>query len=275
MNSVENFQGIPTNEIKVKAQAGLARYVQYAIKMFRNNQKTLILKGAGTATSKVLHLTEILKRRIGDLHQTNHIYSVEVDDKREGQGRGGKRRMSVFETVLSIEPLDKENIGYQDPIPREERPFNVNPQRFPRNNYRRGYYGNNRLRYGSYWPRYERPRDYDDFYDEGPNFNPRRGFRGRRFGNRYGSAYKPRRYQNQWVQDRRSRFDAMSQGPPQRFGRRSDSLGSFYSNDNGYQRRGFSARKRWRNDKWTPAAMNYRTPESHGKASSRMSNHQD
>lgn len=229
MNSVENFQGTPTNEIKVKAQAGLARYVKYAIKMFRNNQKTLILKGAGTATSKVLHLTEILKRRIGDLHQTNHIYSVEVVDKREGQDRGEKRRMSVFETVLSIEPLDKENVGYQDPIPREEKPFNMNPQRFPRNNYRRGYYVNNRPRYGGYWPRYEPPRDYDDFYgkffplfnsdsrlDEGPNFNPRRGFRGRRFGNRYGTAYKPRRYQNQWVQDRRSRFDVMSQGPPRR-----------------------------------------------------------
>lgn len=170
MSSIENQQNLPSNEIKVKAQGGLARYVQYAIKMFRSNQKTLVLKGAGTATSKVLHLTEILKRRIGDLHQTNSVYSVEVDDRRENPSKDGKRRMSVFETVLSVEPLEKENVGYQEPIPREERSARKPPQRSPRNFYRRRememYYEPEGPRYHPYGPRYGPPRGYDDFYGE-------------------------------------------------------------------------------------------------------------
>lgn len=242
MSLVENPQHhLPSNEIKVKAHGGLARYVQYAIKMFRSQQKTLVLKGAGTATSKVLHLTEILKRRIGDLHQTNSVYSVEVDDRRENPSKDGKRRMSVFETVLSVEPLEKENVGYQEPVPREERAQRTPHKRSPRNYYRQreNFYEMDGPRYHEYRPRYGPPRRYDDFYgktpplfthdhaidyDQGynPEYSPRYdqrrgGYRGRRFGNRYGTAYKPRRYQNQWVQHRESRMETMSQGPSQRY----------------------------------------------------------
>jgi len=255
MSSIVNESILPTNEIKVKANSGLSRYVKYALKMFQANQRTLVLKGAGTATSKVLHLTEILKRRIGDLHQINRLYSVEVDDRREGCDDDAKRRMSVFETILSVDPLNEGDIGYQKPVQKEEGTWHP-----PRRNYQNGYRQGNNYREGEGYDNYRGDDGYirddcypDDDYREGnyyrqdnwrheddlyyrhsPRFNaPRYGNYNRqkygcqrRFKNNHQgtfcnfltnfSAYKPRRYQNQWSANRRSRFDAISQGPSQR-----------------------------------------------------------
>ena len=249
MSSIGYDNGLAVNEIKVKANSGLARYVKYALNCFRRNERSLVMKGAGTATSKVLHLTEILKRRVGDLHQTNRLYSVEVDGRKDRGNEEGKRRMSVFEIVLSLDPLDSDNIGYQEPIPKEN--IQRQPQRryyqgrYERgdsrfiNHYRqeyRGYNGYQGYRYGP--RRFYRDQGifssfsllisflgYDQEYEQG--YYPRNGYRGgyrggfrggRRGGYRpnYDSPYSQRNYQNQWNQERHPRFDTMSQGPPQR-----------------------------------------------------------
>jgi hypothetical protein len=59
-----------------------------------------------------------LKRRVGNLFQSNSIYSIVVDDIRTShRSEDGKRRISVFESQLSFDPLDKNTTGYQDPVP--------------------------------------------------------------------------------------------------------------------------------------------------------------
>ncbi|CAI2375601.1 unnamed protein product [Moneuplotes crassus] len=273
MNSVAFIQDSQPNVIKVKAQTELAGYVKYAIKVFRTH-RTLVMKGAGNATSKVLHLTEILKRRIGNLHQINHVYSVEVDNRRECQDGRGKKRMSIFESILSVDPLEEDDVGYQEPIAKERRQSFMTPQKFQRNQQRRGFYrGGRSPRYENFRPRYGPPRDYDDFYDS-PHFTPRPNFR-RGYGHRYSTDYKPRRYQNQWIQDSRPNYESMSQGPSYRFREREERFGGFYSNEKMPNRRGFSTRKKWRNRSRAGTVVNFRTPESSGKVSSRMSSHQD
>lgn len=154
MSSRKSGNQIPSNEIRVTATGDLGGYVKYALKCFRDNERTLTLKGTGTATSKVLHLTEILKRRVGDLYQSNNIYSIVVDDVREGNKHDdGKRRMSVLECVLSTSPLDKEGVGYQDPVPREDQQaHHHHPRRFGQGHYphRGHYYGG----YNKHWNRW-------------------------------------------------------------------------------------------------------------------------
>ena len=105
------------NEIRVSVNGNLSRYVKYALNLLRNNERSIIIKGAGSATSRVLHLTEILKRRVGGLHQVNTISSTLIDCK---ENNGRQRRVSVFEAQLSIDKPLQENAGYQEPIQREE-----------------------------------------------------------------------------------------------------------------------------------------------------------
>ena len=45
------------NEIRVSVNGNLSRYVKYALNLLRNNERSIIIKGAGSATSRVLHLT--------------------------------------------------------------------------------------------------------------------------------------------------------------------------------------------------------------------------
>ena len=46
-------------------------------------QRTLIIKATGNAIVKALILIELVKRRVGDLHQINKIYSMELVDEFE------------------------------------------------------------------------------------------------------------------------------------------------------------------------------------------------
>ena len=108
-----------SNEIRVSANGNLSRYIKHALNLLRNNERSIILKGAGSATSRVLHLTEILKRRIGGLHQVNSISSVLVDSK---ENDGKQRRISVFEAELSIDKPKNEEVGYQEPVEKEFQP---------------------------------------------------------------------------------------------------------------------------------------------------------
>jgi DNA-binding protein len=152
------------NEIRVKADAMLSRYVHYALKCMKEGSRSLKIKGTGTATCKVLQLTEILKRRIGNLYQSNNLYSMYVESNRDGQDGEAKRRISVFESVLSMDPLDTTDIGYQEPVPKEEseRPQQrrANQDSYRPNEYRVNDYSS----YGGYYDQrgyvYEQPYPY-------------------------------------------------------------------------------------------------------------------
>ena len=72
-------------------------------------------------------LIELVKRRVGELHQINEISSTEIVDEFEPQIEGlekleQKRRVTCLDCVLSKDLLDENNVGYQKPEPKEDRP---------------------------------------------------------------------------------------------------------------------------------------------------------
>jgi DNA-binding protein len=120
MSSSDENRTHPANEIRVVANRDLTFYVRYGLKLFKQEERTLVLKGVGSATSRSLHIAEILKRRIGGLHQVNSIYTLDAKDKREGAASDATRHISVLEIVLSLDELDKDDPGYQEPRQKEE-----------------------------------------------------------------------------------------------------------------------------------------------------------
>ena len=76
---------------------------------------------------KALILIELIKRRIGDLHQLNKIHSMTVVDVFQPTEEGFEqveqpRRVTCFDCILSKLPLDNADVGYQTPEPKEDRP---------------------------------------------------------------------------------------------------------------------------------------------------------
>jgi len=69
---------------------------------------------------KALILIELVKRRVGDLHQLNKIYSMEIVTYEESKIEGmekieNKRRVTAMDTILSKDQLDETDPGYQKP----------------------------------------------------------------------------------------------------------------------------------------------------------------
>lgn len=52
------------------------------------NHKDLIVRATGNAIVKALILIELVKRRVGNLHQLNKIYSMEITDEFEPNVEG-------------------------------------------------------------------------------------------------------------------------------------------------------------------------------------------
>jgi ribonucleases P/MRP protein subunit RPP25 len=126
------------NEIRVTSKGKIKSYLGYALRIFdaeKANLRSLKIRATGNAIVKALILIELVKRRVGDLHQINEITSTEITDEYEPQVEGlerieQKRRVTCLDCTLSKDPLDTNHIGYQPPTPKEERPERTErPQR--------------------------------------------------------------------------------------------------------------------------------------------------
>jgi DNA-binding protein len=72
---------------------------------------SLEIRATGNAIVKALILVELVKRRIGDLHQISKITSTEIVDEFEPMVEGlekieQRRRVTCFDCTLSKVPLD-------------------------------------------------------------------------------------------------------------------------------------------------------------------------
>jgi len=81
----------------------------------------------GNAIVKALILIELVKRRIGNLHQLNKIYSEQKTDEYRPRYEGMEsifqtRLVTALDCELSKEQLDNTQVGYQVPEPMETRP---------------------------------------------------------------------------------------------------------------------------------------------------------
>lgn len=114
------------NEIRVAAKGQIKNYLGYAFRILnKTDHRSLKIRATGNAIVKALILIELVKRRVGDLHQLNKIYSMEIvsyeDNKIEGMEKiENKRRVTAMDTVLSKDTLDVNDPGYQKPEPKEE-----------------------------------------------------------------------------------------------------------------------------------------------------------
>lgn len=85
------------------------------------------IRAAGNAIVKAMILVELIKRRQGNFHQINRIFSMEKTTYEEPQIEGMDkipviRRVTALDIILSRTPLDETDPGYQQPEPKEERP---------------------------------------------------------------------------------------------------------------------------------------------------------
>ena len=84
------------------------------------NSNELVIKATGNAIVKALILIELVKRRIGNLHQINEISSMEIVDEfeptMEGLERIEQRRRVTAMTTRLCKNLDDEkdtqHVGY-------------------------------------------------------------------------------------------------------------------------------------------------------------------
>ena len=82
------------------------------------------IRATGNAIVKANILIELVKRRVGDLHQLNSIYSMVIKSTETknplNEVTEMRRRVTAMDTLLSKEPLDENDPGYQKPEPKEE-----------------------------------------------------------------------------------------------------------------------------------------------------------
>jgi DNA-binding protein len=116
------------NEIRVAVAGKVSSYLGYAFRILNKSEhRSLTIRATGNAIVKALILIELVKRRIGDLHQLNTIHSMVIEDEFKTKGGEGidnvkqVRRVTALDCVLSKDELDQTQVGYQEPVPREER----------------------------------------------------------------------------------------------------------------------------------------------------------
>ena len=106
------------NEIRVAAKGAIKNYLGYAFRILnKTDHRSLTIRATGNAIVKALILIELVKRRVGELHQLNKIYSMEIvsheDSKIEGMEKiETRRRVTAMDTTLSKDPLDEKDPGY-------------------------------------------------------------------------------------------------------------------------------------------------------------------
>jgi ribonucleases P/MRP protein subunit RPP25 len=76
---------LPPNEIRVKRQAGIGRYLKRAADLFNSpdNHKTVVIKGISQAIESAVKLAELVKHKIAGIHQVNKILNVTIVDEYE------------------------------------------------------------------------------------------------------------------------------------------------------------------------------------------------
>eukprot|EP00397_Hematodinium_sp_SG-2012_P048085 GEMP01054942.1.p1 GENE.GEMP01054942.1~~GEMP01054942.1.p1 ORF type:complete len:221 (+),score=43.34 GEMP01054942.1:102-665(+) len=113
---------IPEGEIRVTSFGRTATYVTYAAKLFNEKElQQLTIKATGTALATAVSICEIIKRRFKGLHQTTKLGATEIVDEYEPLEEGldvvtDVRQVSYIEIVLSKNPLDVKDKGYQPPL---------------------------------------------------------------------------------------------------------------------------------------------------------------
>ncbi|KAL8146840.1 uncharacterized protein LOC141706002 [Apium graveolens] len=130
---------INENEIRITAKGLVRNYITYATSLLQEgNGSEIVLKAMGQAINKTVSITEIIKRRMPQLHQDTVISSVSIVDVWEPIEEGllpveTSRNVSMISITLSTKELNKNSPGYQSPANAEQ--ARQQPQSRPQQNY--------------------------------------------------------------------------------------------------------------------------------------------
>lgn len=119
------FTNLPSDiiEMKVKDGSKIRNLMGYAIgKMEQETTRQMLFSGVGKAINKTITCVEIMKRRLKDLHQITKVFFQQIEEIWEPiVPEAGldpltvKRNIPAICVLLSKEPLDHQEPGYQAP----------------------------------------------------------------------------------------------------------------------------------------------------------------
>ena len=222
-------ENLPANELRVRRGVGIGRYLRRAVELLNGNEhEGVVIKGVSNAMESAVKLAELIKHRVKRLYQVTKIANITIVDEYEPLEEGlDQLKFERIVTMLTIElsksPLDRSEIGYQDPIPESEvQEYDVREQgeRGPRPE--GGYRGRGGYRGGS------RGESRGGF---------RGGFRGGDREGGYGGERREGGYRQGGYEDR---------GPRQSYGDRENTRGGprgGFRGDRGGPRRGYGERR--------------------------------
>ncbi|NWY03370.1 RPP25 protein, partial [Nothoprocta ornata] len=114
-------------EMKVKEGSKIRNLMGFAMAhMERKGSRQIVFSGCGHAVTKTITCVEIMKRKLGGLHQVTKVrYQTlrEVWESTEPVPGGTPHHLTVHKNVPSIcillsrDPLDPSQMGYQPPEP--------------------------------------------------------------------------------------------------------------------------------------------------------------
>uniref|UniRef100_A0A804MJX3 DNA/RNA-binding protein Alba-like domain-containing protein n=1 Tax=Zea mays TaxID=4577 RepID=A0A804MJX3_MAIZE len=203
-----NDTPISQNEIRITTQGRMRNYISYGMSLLEENgHDEISIKAMGRAINKTVMVVELIKRRVGGLHQNTATESVDITDTWEPLEEGllpleTTRHVSMITVTLSKNPLDTSSPGYQPPIPAEEvKPaFDYDHEESYPTGRGRGRGGGRRGRgrgmsNGPPPPAYGYNEEWEeegDYYNRGRGRGRLRGRGGRRGGYGYDYGYAPR-----------------------------------------------------------------------------------
>uniref|UniRef100_A0A8C3RMV2 Ribonuclease P and MRP subunit p25 n=1 Tax=Chelydra serpentina TaxID=8475 RepID=A0A8C3RMV2_CHESE len=120
-------------EMKVKEGSKIRNLMGFAMaRMELKGTRQIVFSGCGRAVTKTITCVEIMKRKLGGLHQVTKVHYktlLEVWENKDPQPDGQVENLTVHKNVPSIcillskDPLDPNEMGYQPPetdfLPRE------------------------------------------------------------------------------------------------------------------------------------------------------------
>ncbi|CAN8187977.1 unnamed protein product [Coccothraustes coccothraustes] len=126
------FPDLPPDvvEMKVKEGSKIRNLMNFAMaQMELKGRRQIVFSGCGRAVTKTITCVEIMKRKLGGLHQVTKVrYKtvLEVWESQDPLPDGPAQNLTVHKNVPSIcillsrDPLDPNQTGYQPPEPRHE-----------------------------------------------------------------------------------------------------------------------------------------------------------
>ncbi|XP_020372671.1 ribonuclease P protein subunit p25-like protein [Rhincodon typus] len=119
------FADLPadTVEMRVKEGSKIRNLMGFALaRMELEGTRRIVFSGSGRAVTKTITCAEIMKRRLGGLHQITKLRPRSLRETWQSSTAGSAGALTLLKTVpsvcilLSKEPLDPAEAGYQPPV---------------------------------------------------------------------------------------------------------------------------------------------------------------